>query len=44
MEAGFNRMNDLTVLQASQGLCAYVLEQEPAARDMGVIIGHVRLI
>merc|ERR1712093_953049 len=40
MEAGFSRMNDLTVLQASQGLCAYILEHEPEARQKGVVIGH----
>ncbi|KAI0300255.1 hypothetical protein BC826DRAFT_992311 [Russula brevipes] len=36
MEAGWSRMNDLTVIQASQGLCAYVLEHVVNARDRGV--------
>ena len=27
---------------ALQGLCAYILEQEPKAKEMGVVIGHVR--
>jgi hypothetical protein len=68
MEAGFARMNDLTVLQATQvrllsrlssfhsacwigllssfllsdqGLCAYMLRQDPEAATKGVVIGHV---
>ncbi|KAG8931536.1 Phosphoglucomutase-3 [Tulasnella sp. 417] len=41
MEAGFSRMNDLTIIQASQGLCAYVLQQNPdTAQDEGIVIGH----
>ncbi|KAF9977951.1 Phosphoglucomutase-3 [Actinomortierella ambigua] len=40
MEAGFSRMNDLTVIQASQGLCLYVLEHVPNAKERGVVIGH----
>jgi len=40
MEAGFSRMNDLTIIQASQGLCAYILIKLPAARERGVVIGH----
>jgi len=39
-EAGFTRMNSLTVIQASQGLAEYVLEQIPEARSRGVVIGH----
>jgi phosphomannomutase len=40
MEAGFARMNDLTVLQASQGLCEYVLRHVENAAERGVVIGH----
>ncbi|KAK3839746.1 MAG: hypothetical protein J3R72DRAFT_402106 [Linnemannia gamsii] len=40
MEAGFSRMNDLTVIQASQGLCLYVLEHVENAKERGVVIGH----
>ncbi|KAG0241492.1 hypothetical protein B0O80DRAFT_443510 [Mortierella sp. GBAus27b] len=40
MEAGFSRMNDLTVIQASQGLCLYVLENVKDAKERGVVIGH----
>ncbi|CAG8649713.1 13569_t:CDS:10 [Rhizophagus irregularis] len=40
MEAGFSRMNDLTVIQASQGLCMYLLDTLPASVSKGVVIGH----
>ncbi|KAJ9081484.1 hypothetical protein DSO57_1014031 [Entomophthora muscae] len=40
MEAGFSRMNDLTVIQASQGLCNYVLEQLPSAQEKGIVVGY----
>ncbi|KAG2075916.1 hypothetical protein BDR04DRAFT_1133082 [Suillus decipiens] len=40
MEAGWSRMNDLIVIQASQGLCAYVLEHVENAVTRGVVVGH----
>lgn len=40
MEAGWSRMNDLIVIQASQGLCAYVLEHIQNAATRGVVVGH----
>jgi phosphoglucomutase len=40
MEAGWSRMNDLTVIQASQGLCSYVVRTVSQAADRGVVIGH----
>ncbi|KAI0822643.1 phosphoglucomutase first 3 domain-containing protein [Trametes gibbosa] len=40
MEAGWARMNDLIIIQASQGLCAYVLENVKDARTRGVVVGH----
>ncbi|KAL0947282.1 hypothetical protein HGRIS_013402 [Hohenbuehelia grisea] len=40
MEAGWSRMNDLIIIQASQGLCAYVLEHVKDAASKGVVIGH----
>ncbi|KAJ3285841.1 Phosphoglucomutase-2 [Borealophlyctis nickersoniae] len=40
MGAGYSRMNDLTVLQASQGLCAYVLATNSDAAKQGVVIGR----
>lgn len=39
MGAGFSRMNDLTVIQTSQGLCSYLLEQFQDAKERGVVIG-----
>ncbi|KAI9357205.1 hypothetical protein BD770DRAFT_322263 [Pilaira anomala] len=40
MEAGFSRMNDLTVLQASQGLAAYIEQHVDDAKTRGIVIGH----
>ncbi|KAI6167200.1 hypothetical protein EDD17DRAFT_1543402 [Pisolithus thermaeus] len=40
MEAGWARMNDLIIIQASQGLCAYVLRSVPEASIRGVVVGH----
>ncbi|KIJ69608.1 hypothetical protein HYDPIDRAFT_80976 [Hydnomerulius pinastri MD-312] len=40
MEAGWARMNDLIVIQASQGLCAYVLQHVDKAAERGIVIGH----
>ncbi|KAI8075213.1 hypothetical protein BC940DRAFT_230269 [Gongronella butleri] len=40
MEAGFSRMNDLTVLQASQGLAMYVEQHVANAKSRGVVVGH----
>jgi phosphoglucomutase len=40
MEAGFSRMNSLTVIQASQGLAEYLLENDPGAKTRGVVIGR----
>ncbi|KAF2076229.1 hypothetical protein CYY_002470 [Polysphondylium violaceum] len=40
MKAGFSCMNDVTVRQASQGLCSYVDKVTPNARHMGVVIGY----
>lgn len=38
MQAGFSRMNDLTVIQASQGLAAYILQVVPSGAS--IVIGH----
>ncbi|CAG8479648.1 5800_t:CDS:10 [Acaulospora colombiana] len=40
MQAGFSRMNDLTVIQASQGFCMYLANTIPESRDRGVVIGY----
>ncbi|AET39640.1 phosphoribomutase PRM15 Ecym_4611 [Eremothecium cymbalariae DBVPG len=38
MEAGFARMNTLTVIQASQGLATYIKSQFP--NNLKVVVGH----
>ncbi|XP_066935115.1 phosphopentomutase-like [Clytia hemisphaerica] len=38
--AGFSKMNDLTVIQASQGLCKYLIGQFEDIKERGVVIGH----
>ncbi|KAK9447827.1 uncharacterized protein V1518DRAFT_420532 [Limtongia smithiae] len=40
LQAGFSRMNDLTVLQASQGLAIYVAKTILDAKSKGIVIGH----
>lgn len=40
MEAGFSRLNSLTIIQASQGLAAYLLQRDPDVRRKGVVIGR----
>lgn len=40
MQAGFSGMNEVTVLQASQGLAVYVLKSVKDAISRGVVIGH----
>ncbi|KAJ3842905.1 hypothetical protein F5878DRAFT_606469 [Lentinula raphanica] len=40
MEAGWARMNDLIIIQASQGLCQYVLQEVKDAKTRGIVIGH----
>lgn len=40
MEPGFARMNDLVIIQTTQGLAHYVLECNPQARESGVVIGN----
>ncbi|CDK24926.1 unnamed protein product [Kuraishia capsulata CBS 1993] len=40
MEAGFSRMNDVTVIQASQGLAEYMLEESLSTGSPKVVIGH----
>lgn len=38
--AGFSKMNDLTVIQATQGLCKYLISQFEDIKERGVVIGH----
>jgi len=40
MEAGFARMNAVTVIQASQGLAEYVMEKCEDVKQRGVIVGR----
>jgi phosphoglucomutase len=40
MEAGFARMNSVTVIQASQGLAVYLLENVRDVKHRGVLIGR----
>ncbi|KAI8323451.1 hypothetical protein GQ54DRAFT_296757 [Martensiomyces pterosporus] len=40
MEAGYSRLNRLTVITASQGLAAYVEREVPSAAARGVVVGH----
>ncbi|KAF1945707.1 hypothetical protein EJ02DRAFT_451417 [Clathrospora elynae] len=40
MQAGFSCMNSLTVIQASQGLAAYLLKTEHNVKRRGVVIGR----
>lgn len=40
MGAGFSRMNSLTVIQTSQGLAQYLLDNVEECKRMGVVIGY----
>lgn len=42
MGPGFGQMNDLVIIQTSQGLASYLLSLEPTnhIKDRGVLIGH----
>eukprot|EP00698_Gefionella_okellyi_P003799 TRINITY_DN13530_c0_g1_i1.p1 TRINITY_DN13530_c0_g1~~TRINITY_DN13530_c0_g1_i1.p1 ORF type:complete len:608 (-),score=163.63 TRINITY_DN13530_c0_g1_i1:33-1637(-) len=40
MAGGFNRMNNLVVQQAAQGLVTYLLQVNPHVKQMGVAVGY----
>ncbi|KAI9822295.1 MAG: Phosphoglucomutase-3 [Pycnora praestabilis] len=40
MEAGYSRVNSLTIIQASQGLASYLLDTVPSASSKGIVIGY----
>ncbi|ESO10316.1 hypothetical protein HELRODRAFT_104891 [Helobdella robusta] len=40
MGAGYSRMNDLTVIQTTQGFCKYMLCTSPDVLERGVLIGY----
>ena len=44
MQPGFARMNEVTVAQATQGLCEYMLQNVPEVLHKGVVVGHVGVI
>ncbi|QPG73543.1 hypothetical protein FOA43_000855 [Brettanomyces nanus] len=40
MEAGFSRINDVTILQASQGLARYILSISNDSTQPTIVVGH----
>ena len=40
MGAGYSKMNDLTIIQTSQGLCDYLIHEFPNIKDLGIVIGY----
>lgn len=40
MKAGTACMNDLVVIQATQGLVRYAIEHVDSARDRGIVVGY----
>lgn len=40
MKAGNAFLNELVILQTTQGLIKYALETQPEAREMGMVIGY----
>ncbi|XP_011617682.2 phosphopentomutase [Takifugu rubripes] len=40
MGAGVSCMNDLTIIQTTQGLCRYLEDSFESLKDRGVVIGH----
>ncbi|ELU07916.1 hypothetical protein CAPTEDRAFT_179932 [Capitella teleta] len=40
MGAGYSRMNDLTIIQTTQGFGHYMLKVTPNVKDRGVVIGY----
>jgi len=38
--AGFSCMNDLTIIQTSQGLCKYLMQEFTDIHTKGIVIGH----
>ncbi|RDD39478.1 Phosphoglucomutase-2 [Trichoplax sp. H2] len=39
MGAGYNRLNDLTIIQSTQGFCRYLQQSFPEIKEGGVVIG-----
>ncbi|XP_041360176.1 phosphoglucomutase-2-like [Gigantopelta aegis] len=40
MGAGYSMMNDLTIIQATQGLVKYLVSSCPSVKEKGVVIGY----
>uniref|UniRef100_T1JNB8 Phosphoglucomutase-2 n=1 Tax=Strigamia maritima TaxID=126957 RepID=T1JNB8_STRMM len=40
MAAGFNRMNDLVLIQTSQGLAKYLIATCPKVKNEGIVLGY----
>eukprot|EP01114_Cavostelium_apophysatum_P020958 TRINITY_DN7176_c0_g1_i1.p1 TRINITY_DN7176_c0_g1~~TRINITY_DN7176_c0_g1_i1.p1 ORF type:complete len:607 (-),score=197.81 TRINITY_DN7176_c0_g1_i1:64-1842(-) len=40
MQAGFACMNDLTIIQASQGLCVYLEQTVEKCKSRGIVVGY----
>jgi len=40
MQAGFNFMNDLVVIQTAQGIAKYLLATNKTVRDQGIVLGY----
>lgn len=40
MAAGFSMMNDLTIIQTTQGLCQYLLKSSSTVKDKGIVVGY----
>lgn len=40
MEAGFSRMNCLTIVQTSQGLADYILKSDSGSAAAGIVVGY----
>ena len=39
MQAGFNHMNDLVIIQTTQGLCAHVISSIEDVKSRGIVVG-----
>jgi phosphomannomutase len=40
MEAGFARLNDLTIIQVSHGMAKHVIEEFGAGNTRGIAVGY----
>lgn len=40
MTSGFAHMNDVTILQASQGLVKHLMKKNPSNKDLSIVVGY----